>query len=254
MKKLLLAPIFIMTLAYSSLSNADTLGVWVGGGIWDWDVSGTVRYQQTNPINDIDVESSGSNYLNWSDDDSGTFFFILEHPVPLIPNVKFFSTSMSTGGTGQATVQYGGTTLTGTVTSSLELDMTDVTLYYSLLDNVVGLDLGLNFKIIDGSVSIIDVGSTTTETSNFDATIPMLYAGVDVALPLTGLSIGLNGAYIGYDGSSLTEFHAYVRYDSSYFVGVEAGIKNFNLELDDIDQSYANLEFSGTYAQLYVHF
>ena len=254
MKKLLLTPVFIMALAFSSLSHADTAGVWIGGGLWNWDVSGTVRYQQTNPSNDIDVESNGSNYLNWSDDNSGTFFFIIEHPVPLVPNVKFFSTSLSTGGTGQATVQYGGTTLTGTVTSSLELDMTDVTLYYSLLDNVVGLDLGLNLKIVDGSVSITDVGTTTIETSNFKATIPMLYAGIDVALPLTGLSLGVNGAYIGYNGSALTEFHAYMRYDSDYLFGVEAGIKSFNLELDDIDQSYANLEFSGTYAQLYVHF
>ncbi len=256
MKKLLLAPIFIITMAYSSVGNADTLGVWVGGGLWDWDVSGSFRYQSTDINDTVNVENPGSgNYLNWADDDSGTLFVIIDHPVPLVPNVKLFSTSLDTRGRGNASVTFGGATVDNAVDSSFEMDMTDVTLYWDLLDNVVGVDIGLNAKILDGKVTVTDVSTPgQTDTASFDATIPMLYAGVDVALPLTGLTIGANGAYIGFDGSELTEFHAYIRYDSNYVFGVEAGIKSFNLELDDIDQSYGELEFSGTYAQLYLHF
>jgi len=256
MKKLLLAPIFIITMTFSSLSNADTIGVWAGGGIWDWDVSGSIRYQSTNINDTINLENPGSgNYLNWADDDSSTLFVIIDHPVPLIPNVKLFRTSIETSGTGLATVTYGGANLSADVTSSLEMDMTDVTLYWDLLDNVVGLDIGINAKILDGQIIVSDVSTPgETDTANFDVTIPMLYAGVDVSLPLTGLMIGANASYIGFSGSEITEYHAYVRYDSAFVFGVEAGIKSINITLDDIDQSYGELDFSGTYAQLYVHF
>jgi outer membrane protein len=175
--------------------------------------------------------------------------------VPLIPNIKLFTTSLETRGTGQATATFGGATLTGAIDSSLDMDMTDVTLYWDVLDNVVGLDFGIQAKMVDGKVTVTDSSTPgQTDTADFDATIPMLYAGVDVSLPFTGLMVGVNGAYIGYDGSELTEFHAYIRYDSPYVFGIEGGLKSFNIELDDIDQSYGELEFSGAYAQLYLHF
>ena len=255
MKKLLLAPILFVSMTCSSVSNADVIGVWAGGGLWNWDVSGSFSYQSALISDTINLENTGANYLNWADDDSSTLFVIIDHPVPLIPNVKLFSTSLSTSGTGLATASFGGASLTADVTSSLEMDMTDVTLYWDILDNVVGLDIGINAKILDGTIIVTDVSTPgQTDTANFDVTIPMLYAGVDFSLPLTGLMVGANAAYIGFDGSEVTEYHAYVRYDSAFVFGIEAGIKSFNITLDDIDQSYGELEFSGTYAQLYVHF
>lgn len=255
MKKILFAPILCLCLFSQQSAFADTLGVWAGVGQWNWDVSGNFRYQSTNISDTIDVGNSGANYLNWADDDSGTFFAILEHPVPLIPNVKIFSTSLETKGTGQANVTFGGATLTADVNSSLEMDMTDITLYWQILDNVVGLDIGITAKTIDGKITVTDVTTPSqTDTANFDTTIPMLYAGVEFDLPLTGLVLGANAAYVGYDGNSLTEYHAYIRYNSPYVFGVEAGVKSFNLEIDDLDSSYGTLEFSGAYAQLFVHF
>ena len=255
MNKRLLAPLFIFAMSCSSFSHADVLGVWVGGGMWNWDVSGSFRYQSTDFNDTIDVKNNGSNYLNWADDDSTTLFAIIEHPVPVIPNVKVFTTSLETSGVGAVNVDFGGSNFTGVVNSSLDMDMSDITLYWDILDNVVGLDFGINVKMVDGKIRMTETtGALDDETATFDATIPMLYAGVDVSLPLTGLMIGANAAYIGYDGSELTEYHAYIRYDSAYFIGVEAGLKSFNIELDDIDQSYGELEFSGAYAQLYLHF
>jgi outer membrane protein len=253
MKKLLFVSTFLLSMTFSSVSNADVLGVWAGGGLWNWDVSGSVRYQT---VDTFDLENPGSgNYLNWKDDDSGTLFIIIDHPVPVIPNIKLFRTSLKTSGTGQATASFGGATLTGAVDSTFEMDMTDLTLYWDLLDNVVGLDIGLNAKNIDGKISVTDVSTPgQTDTANFSATIPMLYAGVDVSLPLTGLMLGVNGSYIEYSGDKLTETHIYIRYDSPYVLGVEAGVKSFNLTLDDLDQTYGEFKFTGTYAQLYLHF
>lgn len=255
MKKYYYAPILAICLFFNHSAYADTIGLWVGGGKWDWDVSGSFRYQSTNFNDTINIENTGSNYLNWADDDSSTFYAIIEHPIPVLPNIKLFSTSLETRGTGQASVTFGTASLSADVTSSLKLDMTDVTLYWQILDNVVSLDLGLNVKLIDGSITVTDVSSPTqTDTANFDAPIPMLYAGVEIALPLTGLTLGANASYVGYDGNTLNEYHAYVRYNSPFVLGLEAGVKSFTLELDDLDNSYGKLEFSGVYAQLFIHF
>lgn len=250
MKKFLLSPMLILGILFSSASNADVIGVWVGGGLWDWDVSGNARYQSNNPSDTVDVK----NDLNWADDDSGTLFAIFEHPVPLIPNVKVFTTSVETSGTGNVNINWGGLPFSGEVNSSLNLDMSDITLYWDLLDNVVGLDLGLNAKILDGKVRLVQAGGTPDVTANFDGTIPMLYAGLDVSLPLTGLMVGANAAAVSYDGNNLSEYHAYIRYETAYVFGVEAGLKSFRMEFDDLDQTTGELEFSGYYANLFLHF
>ncbi len=252
MKKYAYLTTLWICLLFSSTLRADTLGVWAGAGFWDWEVSGKFRYQTTNTSNDIDVK----NDLQWADDDTNTAFVIIEHPIPVIPNIKVQTSSVDTSGTGVlGGIQFGGTTFSTTVSSSLEFDQTDLTLYYQILDNVVGLDLGLNAKLIDGKIAITETtGLLRTETATFDATIPMLYLGVDVALPLTGLTIGVNGGWVSYDGSSVTDLHAYIRYTSDYFIGAEAGVKNMNIELDDIDDSYGELDFEGVYAVLFLHF
>lgn len=254
MKKFLFAPLFMFTLIYGTPAMADTIGVWAGGGIWNWDISGSVRYQSTDPTNDIDLK----NELGLQDDDSTTAFAIIEHPVPVIPNIKVFTTSLESTGTGtvSGTKIFGsGVNISGTVNSSIKLDETDLTLYWQLWDTVVGVDLGLNFKVIDGQVTVTETsGALDTSTANFSATIPMLYAGLELKLPLTGLTVAANGSYIGFDGSSITDFQAYVRYDTPFVVGVEAGVRSFNIELDDIDSSYGEIKFSGIYGLLYLHF
>ena len=254
MKKFLFAPLFTILVAVSQVSQADTVGVWAGAGMWDWDISGSIRYQSTDAANTIDMKDE----LGLQDDDSTTAFAIIEHPIPVIPNVKVFTTSIESTGSGtiSATKVFGtGVDFSGDVNSSIELDQTDLTLYWQVWDTVVGIDLGLNFKVIDGKITITETtGLLDSVTADFSATLPMLYAGLEVKLPLTGLTVAANASYIGYDGSGITEYQAYIRYDSAFVLGVEAGIRSFTFELDDIDQSYGELEFSGVYALLYVHF
>lgn len=248
MKKILVTPLCALLLMLGQTSHADVLGVWAGAGMWDWDVSGNFRYQGTSADN-IDVGS-----LGWKDDDSGTAFAIIEHPIPVLPNVKVFTTNIETSGTGTANASFGGATLSGDVTSSIDMDMTDITLYYEVLDNIVSLDLGLTAKLVDGKVTATDVSSNETDTATFDGVIPMGYAGVEIALPLTGLSLGANISAISIGDSSITDTHVYARYTTDFLLGIEAGIKNVNFELDDLDSSYGELDFEGVYAQLFLHF
>jgi outer membrane protein len=235
-------------------ASADVAGVRIGGGSWDWEVSGQLRYQSTDVNDTFDFKSD----LGLKDDKQSFGYLVIEHPVPVLPNIRLSKTDLSTTGSGSISVSktYGGVTYTAaeTLSTELVLDQTDLALYYELLDNdLVGFDLGLNLKNISGKASV--TGSVSgTASDSFDVTVPMLYAGLEVGLPLTGLSIGADGSYIGYDGNSLTDVTAYIRYTSDYFFGVEAGVRTISLELDDVDSTYGKLDFDGPYVSLFLQF
>ncbi len=252
MKRLTALPL-LMSATFAMPASADMLGIWVGANAWNYDISGSTRFQSTSAIDDIDVKQD----LGYSDDTLGSFYAIFEHPLPLIPNVKVSLTNIDTSANGQLTgsVTYGGKTFSASeaVSTSIKLDQSDVTIYWRLLDNIVNLDVGLNAKYIDGSTTI--TGATTgSATASFSTWVPMVYAGAGIDLPFSGLAATADGSYIGYNGSNFYDFSARVTYDSPWFVGGELGYRRINLTLDDIDANYADITFEGPFAGLYVHF
>ena len=236
-----------------ALSAADTLGVRVGANYWSYDISGTARYQSKDSANNIDVNKD----LGYDDGSLGHYYISLEHPVPLLPNVRISKTDIDEDANGRLTntVRYGDIIFQADedVSSKVELDQTDITLYYSLLDNVVNLDLGLNAKYIDSKARITGAVSGT-QSADVSGWVPMLYAGVGADLPLTGLSISADGAYVKYKSSSFYDATVRATYATPWFVGVDVGYRKIKLDLDDFDDSFADVEFDGPYAGLYLHF
>ena len=235
------------------LSAADTLGVRVGANYWNYDISGTARYKTRDSSNNIDVNKD----LGYDDGNLGYYYISLEHPVPLLPNVRISKTDIDEDANGRLaqTVIYGDIIFQANedVSSKVQLDQTDITLYYSLLDNVVNLDLGLNAKYIDSKARITGAVSGT-QNADVSGWVPMGYAGIGADLPLTGLSVSADGAYVKYQSSSFYDFTARVTYTSPWFVGADVGYRKIKLDLDDFDDSFADVEFDGPYAGLYLHF
>jgi len=142
--------------------------------------------------------------------------------------------------------------VTDNLTSTLNLNQTDLTLYWELLDNVVSFDFGLNLKKLDGKATII--GDTTgTTTATFSQTIPMLYLMAGVS-PMEGLFIGAEGSMVKYSGSTISDFTAKISYTTSFLVGVEGGYRKQVYTLDDLDDAYADMEFSGPFLGAYLKF
>jgi len=243
----------LTTLLIPALSAADTLGVRVGANYWKYDISGTARYKTKDSANDIDVNKD----LGYDDGSLGYYYISLEHFVPLLPNVRISKTDIDEDANGRLTktVIYGDTVfpVNEDVSSKIQLDQTDITLYYSLLDTVINLDLGLNAKYID-SKSRISGAISGTQTADISGWVPMAYAGVGADLPLTGLSVSADGAYVKYQSSSFYDFTVRATYTSPWFVGADVGYRKIKLDLDDFDDSYADVEFDGPYAGLYLHF
>ncbi len=243
----------LAALLIPALSAADTLGVRVGANYWHYDIGGTARYKTSDSDNDVDVNKD----LGYGNGNLGYYYVRFEQPIPLLPNVKISKTDINKNADGRLTntVVYGDITYQANeqVSSKVELDQTDITLYYSLLDNVIDVDLGLNAKHFDSKARITGA-SSGTQTADVSGWVPMAYAGIGANLPLTGLSISADGAYVRYKSSSFYDFTVRATYTSPWFVGADVGYRRIKLNLDDFDDSFAEVEFDGPYAGLYLNF
>jgi len=218
-------------------SNADALGLFIGGGVWNNSASGTFG---TLGDDIVDVETD----LNFGSEQDTYVWAAFEHFVPIIPNIRIEAATI--GQAGNATnLDFNGVTVNGA--AGISLDNVDAILYYRLLDNWVNLDLGLNVRQLDGEFRI------DTEILKISETIPMLYFSAQFDLPLTGFSVGGDINLVSYQGSSYQD----LRLRAVYEVGViafEAGYKVTTVELDDVDNVTADLEFDGLTLGMFLHF
>lgn len=248
-KKLILSALALMLGVFSHTASADFIGLKVGGGIWDAETTGSIRYVS---LTDVDLK----NDLKLGDEQNSFLYVAFEHPVPLIPNVKVSKSGLSTSGSGTLTSSftYGTETysVSDSITTDLTLDHQDVTIYYEILDNLVTADFGITAKMIDGSVSITRGGITSK--NNISGTIPMAYYAIGVSIPATGIYVGVEGSALNIGDSEISDVTAKISYSTSFMLGVEAGVRTVSIKLDGLDGVSSSMEFSGPFANLFLHF
>ena len=240
MKKILLFTAFTTT-----FSMADVIGGELNLGYYNHAPSGTAQYQG----NVLDVKDT----LKWKDESDVFAKVYIEHPLPIIPNIKVGYSDFGHSGSGlvNSAFNFAGQTYTvgSKIDSAFDLKMYDLALYYEILDNWVNLDVGVNVKYVDGLVSVKS-NTGLSEATDFQVAIPMLYAKARFDVPTTDLSFQVEGNYVIYDGNTLYDVEAGVRYTLALGLGLEAGYKTMKLELNDIDDLSMQSDFSGAYAKL----
>lgn len=246
MKKLLLGAA-VALLPLTSMA-ATILGFQAGVGSWTHDPSGNFAASAA----DINARADLKNDLNLSEESEGYSYFVIEHPVPLIPNLKYVNTKLSSAGSGtvSSNFTFNGTsyTVNDPVTTSFKLDQIDTILYYEILDNdLVSFDLGLNAKQIDGYASI--TGATPV---SFSGTIPMLYAAVEVGLP-AGFALAGEMSTLSIGDNEISDITAKVTYTTDFNLGVEAGIRTMSVKVEENNVT-ADMDFSGIFAGVYFKF
>ncbi len=250
MKKLLLATALVLT---PTLTYADTLaGVYVGGQFWDMSADGA--FGTSTDLQEYDLE----------DETKSSYWIAIEHFIPLVPNLKLRANELDTKGRADVNnFEFNDIIFNGLSTINAELDHTDIIMYYEVLDNsVVSLDIGVNLKYaeyaleVTGSTSMLPV-IISTDVS-YEGVIPMLYAAGEVGLFGTNLDLYSEISWIGYDGSNAYDVMAGVKYSfvDTLFVNLDlrAGFRKFKLDVEDLDDIYADVEFDGAYAGLEFHF
>jgi outer membrane protein len=261
MKKVLLTT-SILTLLSSSV-QADTLaGLYVGGQIWDNEASG-IFGESNNQVN-----------FNLMDEQQGSYFIALEHPIPFIPNAKIAQTSLETKGvtTLESDITFDDVNfLEGTIADAgFNVSYIDYTLYYELFDNgLFSFDIGFTGRDFNGDVTVSasintagegedPVYVSTTGRLSTDEIVPMLYASTIIGLPFTGLNVFAEGNFLSIDDHTLYDYQAGVSYELvdniAIDVNVTLGYRSVKLELEDLSGLYSDLEFQGVFVGAVVHF
>ena len=248
-----LTKIGFSVLAASLLSTsayADVLGVSASLAYWSPDTSGTIQ-SGGNPI-EVDKD------LGLGRDDSAIFTAVFEHPVPIIPNFRFQYSDMDQVAYSTSNFNFKGENYNGRVQTSLDLTNYDFTLYYEVLDNWVNLDVGLTAKVFDGILMLREqdpdpvTGAYSSNRTDIDDIIPMLYGSAVFELPITSLSMGVEGSAISIGSDSAYDLLAKVRYRASFF-GIEAGYRTIGVKTD-VSSIKVDVESQGPYLSAMLAF
>lgn len=254
MKKTLLA---LAVSAASGVASADTiLGFYAGAGSWQASYDG-VAGDDDSLLEPIDVDELGI------DDSDNTFFYAaLEHPVPLIPNIRLARSNVQVeaNSTIETTFRLDDVTFTAYTPVFTELDLThtDATFYYEILDNWVSFDLGITARQFDGRAFVQSTDDPTMqEEVELDDVIPLLYAKAQFELPLTGWRLAAGGNYVSYSGDSFSDLDAKIGYATDGLVldfGIDVGYRRMNLDVNQDDGMTADVTVDGPYVEATLHF
>ncbi len=251
MKKVIIAT--SLATVFCASAQADTLlGLYIGGHVWANEAKGSFGEGETDQA-----------AFNFNDKNQGSYFVALEHPIPLIPNIKIASTTLDT---------VGGTTIEGSFTiggetygASSQLDTTfdasyvDYTLYYELFDNdLFTFDFGLTARDLDSKIGVVEQASSKSSDLSVSGFLPLLYVNTIIGLPFTGFNVFAEANFLSYDDNSVYDYQIGVSYavldNLAVDLDLTLGYRSVKLELDDIDDLYTDLTFDGFFAGAIVHF
>jgi outer membrane protein len=242
-----LAATIITPLICAPAAYADTVfGIYAGAGSWEAELDGEVGDPAVS-MSDLGTKKENNTY----------FYIALEHPVPLVPNIKLQQNDINSKqrSTIERTFELDGTEFTaGTeVESDLDLSYTDAVLYYEILDNWFNLDIGATARFYSGHLEA--ESNMESENVDVDVVVPLIYGKAQFDLPFSGLSAGIEGNYVSYSDSSLADYSAKVSYlfDSVLDLGVEVGYRAVTMTIDE-DDIQTDIELSGPYAAAIFHF
>ncbi|MBP8118940.1 MULTISPECIES: TIGR04219 family outer membrane beta-barrel protein [Shewanella] len=245
MKKTLLASAVLGFCMASSAQAATVVGFTIGGDYWRADTSGTFA-DKGQPQQTFDYSSSAQ----------GSYWIAVEHPLPFVPNIKIRENSLDQkGGMSGADFNFNGHDFKGNVTAYTDLSNTDFVLYYEILDNdIVSLDLGAAYKLMNGSLRVQDPGHP--EEKDVDSGIVMGYASTHVGMP----GLGLYGFADLMQGVNESSVHDYAIGLGWQFDGlavdtrVRVGYREFLFDVSNFSGVSADTKFKGYFAGVEINF
>ncbi len=237
----MLNKLVLLTLLTVNQMHADTIGGEASLAFFNHNPSGNASYK--GPSSNLE------DTFGFSEEQDIFLKASLEHPLPVIPNVKLGYTTLSHHGSSSVDGFSWGKidNFTGDIDNSLSLEMTDVTLYYEILDNWIEVDAGLTLRYISGDMGVS--ADNENDIVDFSIWAPMLYGKARLNLPVTDISLQLEANAISYWDLTAYDYELSARYTLAMGTGLEAGYKAFYLDSNDlVDGFHADMDFSGPYA------
>jgi len=233
-------------------AQAEFIGLDIGGSQWGPTQQNTQSYSDSDRIDLVDD-------LALDNPEQSSMVLILEHPIKALPNFRYqgYELDSSDDDSLPSDLRLNGEFLnTGNGSAStVNLSQDDVVFYYQLPGKRMSIDLGVDLKSFDGEILLDGTNGTRVIV---DETIPLLYLSARYDLPNSGFYVGANiNANIidlGLSESSAQDSTIMLGYDSGNGIGVEGGFKYFSLDLNDVNQPDAELEYDGIYLNGYFNF
>ncbi len=235
----------------STQLQADVVGFQIGTSSWTPDYKGSFALDGAGAGTVIDIQDD----LGFDDESHSDVWIKLEHPLPIIPNIRFASSDLDAAASSTLTrdIVYDDQTFNANADINTRFDMTntELTLYYELLDNWINFDVGLTLRQYDGQSRI----STTTSNAgeDLDFAVPLFYVDARIDLPFTGLFIDSTMNTISVDDNSISDINVSIGYETDFGLGARLGYRTLELAFDESDLD-VDLEFEGTYLNLFYHF
>lgn len=209
---------------------ADTVfGVYAGGQIWN--------------ANNEGQYAVGSNLIepNFENENHSSYYIALEHPIPLIPNIKVRQNTLEIeGGYGEN-----------------DFSHRDYILYYEIFDNdLVSFDIGVNAMDFDGTLRT--PLSNSFGRQDFSVIVPTAYAAARVGIPATDWTFFADVSALSVKDSKVQDAQIGVEYrlveNLAVDINLNAGYRHSVIELDDVDEIYSDVTFKGPFLGVEVHF
>jgi len=228
--------------------------------------SGYVSYKPASEINDrIDLK----NDARLGDKTQPWVKLKLEHPIPVIPNIKLAYMPMKFDGSGVLTrdINWGGRTYQANAdfNLSVKLDRVDTTLYYNLpfiktaTAGKLDVEFGLNVRTIMFGATLSGTtvdNEIVSESASITFPIPMGHLAVEIR-PINLVSLVGELNYIGYKNNAYYDYVAGLRLSPPVRTPlkpfVEVGYRYEKLKIDEQDVK-TDLKVKGLYGLVGVRF
>ncbi|MDA8621878.1 TIGR04219 family outer membrane beta-barrel protein [Psychrosphaera sp.] len=155
----------------------------IGADQWKQDAPATYGVATDNLL-----EFTGENATNRQ------FEFEVSHQLPLLPNVRFSTTSneQTAGNTLAQTYVLGGEaySVASQLSSTHQTKSHDLLFYYPLFDiSLLKMDLGLLTRYQELEIATSKVGDSQNSQVDVDKIVPMLHVNVQSGIPLLGFFV-----------------------------------------------------------------
>ncbi|MGL4615845.1 MAG: TIGR04219 family outer membrane beta-barrel protein [Shewanella sp.] len=245
MKKTLLATALLGLGVVTSAQAATVVGFKMGADYWQADTSGSFA-DKGQPQQNFNYDSSAQ----------GSYWIAVEHPLPLIPNIKVRENSLDQKGSKSgADFNFNGYNFKNQVTAYTDLSNTDFILYYELLDNdILSVDLGAAYKRMNGSLRVQDAGHP--EQKDVDSGIFMGYASAELGMPGLGL-FGFADLMQGLNETNVHDFAIGLGWGfegTAMDLRLRVGYREFVFDAKNFSGVSADTQFDGYFAGIEIVF
>jgi len=199
-------------------------------------------------VDDLDIDNPAQTSM----------VLILEHPITLLPNIRYQSYNMDSSSNHTKNTNFslnqGSPGIGLDNNASYDLESNDLVLYYQLLNNWMDLDMGVDLKHLDGQVSQSGPGNNI----DIDETIPLLHLSARVDLPISGLYLGANInsniVDLGISEATAQDSTIMLGFENRAGLGIAGGIKSFSLDLNNSNNTDTDLNYDALFVNGYLNF